>query len=240
MHSENTSRQTGAPWCIAAALRTELFPVKTLYLPNAQLICTGVGLQNAERVMRNWLSAHAPELVLHIGFAGALSPDLAVGDILVGEFVRGPYEAGGDAFLLDKTRALQLEGVSLHFGAVVSVDRILATAAEKVALAAEWSAGQTACVDMESAAVARVCAEHRTRYLGIRAITDARDDELPVDFNECRGHDGNIETMRVMWAAAHRPGSIAGLLEMRRRARNCAQQLAIAVRGLFDACHTPA
>ncbi len=49
------------------------------------LISTGMGLANAGSVSRKTLVAFSPEIVLSIGFASALRPELGIGDLLLSE-----------------------------------------------------------------------------------------------------------------------------------------------------------
>jgi adenosylhomocysteine nucleosidase len=78
---------------------------------------------------------------------------------------------------------------------------------------------------MESAAVAEVCGERGLPYVGVRCITDLLNEDLPIDFNRCRGSDGGINTGRVIAALAMRPFAIPGVLRLQRRAADCSRIL---------------
>ncbi|MCC6699872.1 MAG: hypothetical protein IT365_29890 [Candidatus Hydrogenedentes bacterium] len=223
------------PWCIIAAMHSELSAVKHLKLPHLQYLETGIGPSNAEKAIVSYLGKHTTSCAVHIGYAGALSHALSVGDVVVADAITGAEDCPVDPKLQCVVEALSPSGVRVCRGKVVTLDRILGTAAEKQEAARTYAAGLPACVDMESAPVAKACAAQGVPYVALRCITDTLDDDLPIDFNECRGRDGNIHTMRIMWAAAHHPSSIAGLLEMRRRARDCARNLAEVVRCLHAA-----
>jgi adenosylhomocysteine nucleosidase len=223
------------PWCVVAAMHSELSAVKQLKLSHVQFLETGIGTANAERSIRAFFSKHAVSCVVHIGFAGALSTSLCLGDVAVAESITGIADCSVDPKLQCVVEALSPSGVTLRRARIVTADHILANSAEKKEFARRHAGESPACVDMESAPVARACAEHGVPYVALRCITDTLDEDLPIDFNECRGRDGNIHTMRIMWAAAHHPSSIAGLMEMRRRARDCARNLAEVVRCLHVA-----
>ncbi|MCC6487698.1 MAG: hypothetical protein IT364_09375 [Candidatus Hydrogenedentes bacterium] len=223
------------PWCVIAAMHSELSAVKHMKLPHLQYLETGIGPSNAAKAIDSYLGKHAISCAVHIGYAGALSPVLSLGEVLVADSIIGAEDCPVDPKLQCVAEALPVKGVYLRRGRVVTLDRILATAAEKQEVARAHSAALPACVDMESAPVAKACAAHGVPYIALRCITDTLNDDLPIDFNECRGRDGNIHTMRIMWAAAHHPSSIAGLIEMRRRARDCARNLAEVVRCLHAA-----
>ncbi len=226
-------------WCIAAALKSELSAVRALRLQNVILIETGVGLENAERTVRKIGENDAVGGVIHIGFAGSLSHSLALGDVLVANAVDAEVAAPVVLEGTERVRSLLPPEVRSHVGTILTCDRILAKADEKRRFAEPRPADETACVDMESAPIARICTERNLPYVGLRAITDTFDEDLPMDLNECRGRDGNIDTMRVMWSAVHHPSAISGLMELRRRARECSQTLARCVKAFVEANPSP-
>jgi nucleoside phosphorylase len=212
---------------VAAAMRAELVPIRAMRLPDVTYLLTGVGLRNAERAIRGAVARSTPDAVVHCGYAGALSSDLKIGDVLVAETIRGVYSAEVNPDLLRASVAVRVEGVTLRTAVFLSFDHVYVSAREKYLLAREFAADGTACLDMESAAVARVCAESRIPYLGIRCITDAFDEDLPIDLNRCRKRDGGFGLARMGWQiACVGPGAISGLLELQRRAKRCSQNLA--------------
>src|SRR5690606_29705880 len=212
------------PWCIVSALPTESTFLRPLNVPNAVLAETGVGPLNAQRSVRRLFDDSPIGGIIHIGFAGSLSPSLHLGDIVVLESIEDeggmPPVAIGTAARSAATLSDHLRGAS---GVCITHDRITTTASEKRAFGGRRAEGEITRVDLESAPVATHCIEKRVPYVGFRAISDTDSEDLPLDLNECRTRDGNIDTMRIMWAALHNPSAITGLLELRRRARDCAQ-----------------
>jgi adenosylhomocysteine nucleosidase len=85
---------------------------------------------------------------------------------------------------------------------VLTVDHIVSKPNERRRLAAEH--GAIAC-DMESFGVAEACREHGARFMSVRIITDALDDELPPE----------IEHLLVQKTIAGKLGAAAGAV-MRR------------------------
>jgi len=69
---------------------------------------------------------------------------------------------------------------NLHIGDVASGDQFFADNDQKLKLHA--SLPTILCVEMEGAAVAQVCFEHKVPYLIIRTISDAADDASHIDF----------------------------------------------------------
>ncbi|MDR1146785.1 MAG: 5'-methylthioadenosine/adenosylhomocysteine nucleosidase [Verrucomicrobiales bacterium] len=68
----------------------------------------------------------------------------------------------------------------LHVGDIASGDQFFSRHADKVALT--LALPSVLCVEMEGAAVAQVCHEHGVPCTVIRTISDAADEQSPVDF----------------------------------------------------------
>ena len=67
---------------ICFALKEEAAPFRKIAAGKTgiTILLTGIGRQNAEKSLREFLATHSPELVLTCGFAGGLNPDLKLGD----------------------------------------------------------------------------------------------------------------------------------------------------------------
>jgi adenosylhomocysteine nucleosidase len=229
--TQGTTADERPPLLIVAALKRELAVIARDRRSELALLDTGEGPRNAERALRAWLNEHQAQAVLNVGLAGALSASLQVGDLAIAREIRGPDRQ------LDASRsplfqlASHLDGVRI--GTAISVDEIVCKATAKRQLAEAFDLGETAWVDMESLAVAEVCDELQMPYLIVRAISDAFDEDLPVDFNRCRDRDGRVSSRRVVQAALARPRAFKGLMALSRRADLCAGNLAAFIRQLL-------
>jgi nucleoside phosphorylase len=164
--------------------------------------------------------------VVNIGLAGALTPSLECGDLIIAQEVRGRDSICPTASLLKAATRIQLQGSKIYAGTIITLDKILCRASEKQQLAQQLSPGTIACVDMESAAVAEVCQQLQTPCLIVRSISDRSAEDLPLDFNRCRKKAGNLDLFRLLFLALQQPTSFYGLLELRRRSRRSAEHLA--------------
>lgn len=166
------------------------------------LIANGPGPRLVEQALER-----KPEvdLVLSIGFCGALDPALRIGDIVVsGEVPKGL-------------------GASFVQGGVVSVDRVALTAREKSDLRATTGAS---VVEMESAAVARKAKEWDVPFGCVRVVSDVAGEDLPLDFNRYRDANGRFERARIALAALGRPFTVLpGLVRLDRDCRRAAERL---------------
>jgi adenosylhomocysteine nucleosidase len=100
---------------------------------------------------------------------------------------------------------------SLIQGSLITAPRVLTTSLEKQRLGKETGAS---AVDMESAAVAVRAAEAGVPMAALRAITDAVDEQLPLDFNRCLDSDGQFHHGRLMLLLARHPGAVGGLIRL--------------------------
>lgn len=145
--------------------------------------------------------SHGVEEIVFTGVAGAADPSLRVGDVVVASsLVQHDMDArplyprheipllGLAAFPSDPARVEKalgaargfLEGRNAIAGAIASGDRFFASRADLEELLARLP--DVACVEMEGAAVAQVCHEYGVPLTVIRTISDAADEEAPMDF----------------------------------------------------------
>ena len=131
---------------------------------------TGVGdSPDARRRLGDLLDADEPRLVISAGYAGALRPDLRVGDLVLAENVSDPG-------LLAAARGL-LADEPCHVGALLTQPNAAETAAAKSALHAATGA---LAVDMETAWIAGACARAGVPLLSLRVVSDAAGQSFPV------------------------------------------------------------
>ena len=162
--------------------------------------------------------------VIAAGYAGALDPALAVGDLVLGENFSDPALAAS-------ARAL-LAGERLHVGQITSQGKVAETAAAKAALAAETGA---VAVDMETGWIAEICREMGIPLLSLRVISDAAGQDFPVPgqilFNAVRQRPRYLAL--PAWLVAH-PGSIAPFAAFVRRLGPARERLTQALRLLVE------
>src|SRR5581483_10352063 len=130
------------------------------------MILTGPGPQAARRGAPRLRDGHRPSWVLSAGFAGALDTSLDRNHALLPTEV---VAEDGRRWSIDLALPPEAQARRLTTGRLLSVDRIIRTAAEKAALREQFQAD---AVDMETAAVAMLCAERATRFLAVRIISD--------------------------------------------------------------------
>jgi adenosylhomocysteine nucleosidase len=190
------------------------------------ILHTGVGAKNCNTRLEVLLHKARPSLVISSGFAGAVSEELRVGDLIFGENFSDPQ-------LLDKVgqilRDRQPRRVKL-FTSTSIIDSI----AERNEIARGAGA---AAVDMETGAIADVCKVHGVPLLSLRVISDTASQPFPAppsvlfDIERQRTNFG-----RLLAYLLREPGSVGPLFRFGRqiaRARASLTDAIVAlVRGL--------
>lgn len=160
---------------------------------------SGVGKVNAAMATQYLISHFPLRAVISQGVAGAVHPQLNIGDIVLGDshiqhdlnvtalgFEKGeiPYSTvhdfPGDPILLKKAKqACEKLGFSYMAGRIISGDQFISDPEIIRELSREFSAH---AVDMEIAAIAQVCHINQMPFLSAKAISDRADRMAHADF----------------------------------------------------------
>jgi adenosylhomocysteine nucleosidase len=200
-------------------LEEEAVPFRRLAAarPGVQIILTGIGQENSRRRVTEAIACCRPELVLTCGFAGGLSPELALGTVL--------FHVEADAVLAPNRPLLSqiLRTAGAQPARFYCAPRIAVTVAEKQVLRAETHAD---AVEMESEAIHTLCRERGIACATVRVISDTASEDMPLDFNQLSRPDLSLDYAKLAWAIVRAPGKIGALLRLRRHCRMAAQRLA--------------
>jgi adenosylhomocysteine nucleosidase len=178
------------------------------------LVAEGPGPKLAGRALEVVREHQELKALISTGFCGALNPALQPCDIFVATEVLGVAHA------LSVPRSHSCE--RFKTGKLLSIDRVVSTAAEKAALR---QTGADA-VEMEAAGVAGKAAEWNIPFYCIRVVTDTAAENFPLDFNRMRDADGRFSRARILAAALRRPGSVLPeLLKLNKRCNDASRAL---------------
>ncbi|HTW86881.1 MAG TPA: hypothetical protein VMD75_02640 [Candidatus Binataceae bacterium] len=182
-------------------------------------IATGIGPRRASEIAQRAFKAlpHA-SLVISAGVAGALSPGLAVGDVVVADRLIAASEddIGAKRIItvpperVEELSAILIEaGLAVSTGGLLTTRRVLATAADKQQAR---EASNAIAVDMESASIAAEAASEGLRMICLRTVMDAAGEEVfGAGFTNTEGHVSALTAMRTL---ATEPGTILRLPRM--------------------------
>jgi nucleoside phosphorylase len=196
---------------VCFALKEEAAPFRKLCAGRTEvvIVLTGVGRDNTERSMRKCLAQYSPAGVLTCGFAGGLDPALKVGDVVF--------------FTQDRVLRDELMNAGARPAKFFCAATIAATAADKEQLRRTTGAD---AVEMESELIQEICRQTGIPCATVRVISDAADEDLPLDFNRLHKPDWSLDYGRLIGALARSPGKIGALLRFRKRISSAAGRLA--------------
>jgi adenosylhomocysteine nucleosidase len=173
----------------------------------AVLVCGGIGPAAARRATEAIIQLYAPVMVQSAGFAGALDSTLKVGTVLT------------PICVIDAKDGSRIEAGVGHW-VLVSVDQT-ASIAQKAKLAeAYWAHA----VDMEAAAVARGAQAHDITFVGLKAISDEADFEMP-SMERFVASDGSFRTAAFTAFVAFRPWLWLRVIQLARNSTKAAKAL---------------
>lgn len=102
------------------------------------------------------------------------------------------------------------------------VDQILATARAKADARSSTHAG---AVDMESEHIRALSAKQGIPSATIRVISDAAQEDMPLDFNALMTADHRLNFYKLATSIVRRPSTIPALWRFGRQTRRCAEDL---------------
>ncbi len=196
---------------VCFAVPPEARPFRRAAPPGVSVLVTGMGARRTRQALEPVLggSRPLPRSILTCGFAGGLDPRWQAGDVL--------FEAG-PAFPL----AARLSQAGARPGRFQGVDRVATTAADKRVL---WERTGADAVEMESAVVHELASARGIPCATVRVISDAAGEDLPLDFNEFTGPDGDLSPWRLAAAVALRPWRVPRLIRFGRQTSEAASAL---------------
>ena len=133
-----------------------------------EVLHTGVGEQVCRQRIEQLLRDQQFDLLISAGFAGALSDELKVGDLLL---------AKNFSTIDLNERALAFSSLPIHMGDLLTASALIDSSDERNRIARTSGA---AAVDMETEFIARACAEHGVPLLSLRVITDTPREPFPA------------------------------------------------------------
>lgn len=192
---------------------------------------TGMGTAAVETAL-DWMLArpsfgnlaYRPKIVISAGFAGALREEQRPGDVILATEV---VDLAGNRWATTWPGELPVGEwrPPLHRGKIICSDRLIGDPEEKRRLGAEHEA---LAVDMESAAIARLCHKQDIPFGCVRAISDAVHTPLSPELATLLSA-GRVSPLRLGLALVKRPGLAGELWSLARSTRFAGEQLKIAL-----------
>lgn len=176
------------------------FAQGTLFGEEAVVAVSGIGKVNAALCAHTMIIVFHADLILNVGIAGGLAPQLKVCDIVVGEAVaehdmdtsvfgdpKG-YISGIDVVYMQSSICDELyecvksiEGARVIKGIIASGDQFICESEKKSFIRNTFHA---AAADMESAAIGHACYVNNVPFGIMRVISDNADEEANMSYEE--------------------------------------------------------
>ena len=183
-----------------------------------EVLHTGVGEKACRQRIGKFLQDQQFDCLISAGFAGALTDDLEVGDVLLAKNF-STIDLGA--------RWSSLSTLPIHLADMSTVSALIDSSKERMKLARESGAG---AVDMETEFIARACAAQGIPLLSLRVISDTPRELFPAPANVL--FDLELQQTRMLKLATHllaHPGRVPGLVQFARRIASARKILARAL-----------
>jgi nucleoside phosphorylase len=184
------------------------------------VLLTGMGCKKAWVQATKVIWDSAVDICVSSGLAGALRPEHMIGEILVPQNILASKLdriISCDPTLVNSAVSSGAKRVSTFY----SADRVIFRAEEKRNLGTVGDA-----VEMESGEILFEAAAFGARVVAARAISDACDEDLPIDFNEVATERGDVSIRKILGKAIGLPGSVPSLIRFGQRSKRAAESLA--------------
>ena len=221
--TDNVARQKSSfmrNCLVCFAVDNEAGPFRLLAkdFSHVQILVTGMGSENAQKSISLALNTIKPDLVITSGFAGGLDPELMP--------ETNVYFAPTDFPL---TRRFIKAGAQA--ATIASVPKVICFSNEKHAL---WKKTGIQVTDMESDAIHQVCQSFHVPCATLRVISDAANEDLPLDFNQVMDQNHQISIPRLFLALIKYPHSLPRLIRFHRRIQSAAKKLGCCLHSILS------
>lgn len=164
---------------------------------------SGIGKVNAAVCAQIMIDIFRVDIVINLGVAGAVSPELDICDVVISkEFIQHDMDATAFGYtrgeipqmetsvfkadshlvhIVEKASEVLDPKTVVRTGRILSGDRFISKVEEKENL---YKIFKGDCTEMEGAAIAQVCHLNRVPFVAVRSISDKANNTADMDFNE--------------------------------------------------------
>ena len=183
------------------------------------VLLTGMGSTNAIKAMSS-IPVELHDVCISSGLAGSLDAALKPGDVVVArisETLDQKWRVPSDGTLLDLAVSSGAKPVQVS----LTSEKIVATVDEKEELSQKGN-----IVEMETTHILAVATQKQVPCVAVRAISDAADEDLPVDFARILDSHGHLKMSGLLKEVGLSPYRIPLLLQFGRQSRAAGKSLA--------------
>jgi adenosylhomocysteine nucleosidase len=196
------------------------------------LVRTGMGKEGAESATQLVLQRYPVTAMISLGFAGALSPELTIGDVVVSSTMHcasGPEKGDGETETYDADASLLAlaseaageRGPHFRLGSGVTVRQLASSTQKTQALGIGLRAD---VVDMESYWIARIASARRVPFIAVRSVSDTTEQGVQP-FDRILTSDGRLLWKRAAVAFLLHPWNLINVFTLFRNTRHAERNL---------------
>jgi adenosylhomocysteine nucleosidase len=208
---------------------------------DALLVKTGMGKERAESATRFMLDRYPVSAIISIGFAGALAPELSIGDVVVCSTLHCAHRSGhkwaSDGLCASDTRLLSLVSEGLEdvearcrIGSSVSLLQLESSTKELAGLAETFDAH---IVDMESYWIGSIASARQVPFIAIRSISDTTQESVQP-FDRILAPDGRVLWKKTVLCFVTRPQYLINTFTLYKNVRIARKSLVACVHHLVS------
>jgi nucleoside phosphorylase len=208
------------------------------------VVQTGIGAENTEAALKYVVKDYAPDILLSVGFGGALYDGASAGDIICGDrvFLIPENIPEGSAPNHTELESEEIPGateilrkladrVPAHKGCILTVAKHMDKPTVRQFLPGDLS---FPVCDMETYFFSRLAKKMGIPFLGLRAITDCSDEEIPVELLSVTDKSGKYRLSRAIGLIIGKPKIIGNIFRIGMNARIASINLSNAVRAVIE------
>lgn len=177
---------------IIVAMDKELRQLQQLFCnENVRVEKCGIGKVNAALGAQRMINEFHPDVIISSGCAGGNGDDINIQDVIVsrevtyhdvycgraiddttvyGQVQGLPARYAADPHLLEKAKALNIEGIKIHDGLIATGDWFVDSKEKMRSIIEKFP--EAKAVDMESCAIAQTCYINKVPFISFRVISD--------------------------------------------------------------------
>jgi adenosylhomocysteine nucleosidase len=196
------------------------------------LLTSGMGMRRAREATRCLLESASPRLLISFGIAGAVEPELEIGDVVtagsVCMLVGGAHDLAQPLAVFPEESMQAMQAILAQRNARLFAGTAVTTAGSQ--LPAERAVEMKhPILEMETAGIAQAAAEKGIPLFSIRAISDGPKAPMPIDLGEIMDEDANYKIGKMLLALIRNPGMLLQARRLMRNTRIAADNAAVAL-----------
>jgi len=207
------------------------------------VVITGMGTINALSAAKYISSVFRPEIILSVGFGGALYEAASIGDLIWGsKFISVAAPVENESNMPDAGKHIASTGnentlsilqdlMQIREGSVVTIPYLMKKSEIRKAIPGEI---QNPVCDMETFALAHFCEDNGLRFFAVRSITDLANEDIPAELGEISDSSGKYSVMRALIIFVTKPCLLPVVFRLAANSQIASRTLCSFVRAFLD------